>query len=44
MGSKTATVTAPVNSLEASLILVEQGEKESTGGSDQAEERQMHVP
>jgi hypothetical protein len=35
LDSKTVTVTAPVNSLEAFLILgVWQGERESTGGSE----------
>jgi hypothetical protein len=37
MDSKTVTVTAPVNSLEALLILVDwQVKRESTGGSDLA--------
>jgi hypothetical protein len=45
----TVTATAPVSSLEASLILVAlQGGRESTGGSDlnlrQAEEGQALVP
>jgi hypothetical protein len=35
MDSKAVAVTAPANSLEAFLtLLVKQGERESTGGSD----------
>jgi hypothetical protein len=47
MGLKTVTVTAPVYSIEASLILLaSQGGRESSGGSDLTlhQSGQTHVP